>query len=345
MFTVSEKDIRPILRDYGIRAGDFTFRELERYRYEEEDPASRQVRLIVKADLGPGRSLVLRFRNEDDAPQEIIEAQSRFAALLHARGVETPKVYASGGFFARRYAIGGSDVVVTVEDFEDGEITLVDPKTAEETGELLARMHGIAEEADAHVPCEVLFDPLARNELFSFEAFDKHREKLLAIDSGLYHAVVRAHERLISVIRPFGDGPRYTVQGDISDCNLYRTRGGRLGVFDFNRCGDNLPYFDAVMQAIFEARLMDYPDGLNGRREEIILAAFLRGYHRVRPFTQAQKAAFPYLYALVSAFWLGDLKWNEDSLAHAVESGDDDAARAWMKEILRRASSLPPMPV
>ena len=344
MFTIEDKDIRTVLHDYGIQAEAFSFAELERYHYEKEDPESRQVRLIVKVSLRNDHSLVLRFKNEDDAPQEVMEAQSRFAALLHSHGIETPRVYASDGAYVRRYTINGFDVNVMVEDFEDGEIKTVDPKTAGETGALLAKMHGIAEEMDFHVHSDVLFDPLDRNDLFSFDAFDKHKDALLAIDSGLYRSVVHQHAWLVSQIRPFGNGPRYAVQGDISDCNLYRTKDGKLGIFDFNRCGDNHLFFDAVMQALFEARLMDYPDGLAGHQEEIILSSFLKGYQQIRPFSEEQKSVFPYLYALISAFWLDDMKWSQDSLTKTIESGDSGAAHEWMKEIYRRELYLLPMP-
>ena len=341
MFKVTETDIHQVLHDFGIQASSFTFEELERYHYEKDDPESRQVRLITKVNLQDDRALVLRFKNEDDAPREIIEAQSRFAALLRSHGIETPGIYASEGLYARRYLINGYDVIVTVENFEDGEIKTVDPITAGETGELLARMHNIAEETDAHVQNEVLFDPLAPNDLFDFDAFDKFKEKLLAIDSELYHAIVQKYEWLMSRISIFGNGIRYAVQGDISDCNLYRTRDGRLGVFDFNRCGDNNLFFDAVMQAVFEARLMDYPEDLAGHQEEVILSSFLKGYHHVRPFSGEQKSVFPHLYALISAFWCGDL----DHLTKAIKSGDCGAVHKCMEFIYRQEQTVLPMPV
>ena len=345
MFKVTDKDICQVLHDYGIQVKSFTFEELERYHYEKDDPKSRQVRLITKVILQDDRPLVLRFKNEDDAPQEIMEAQSHFAALLHSRGIETPMVYASEGFYTRHYLISGYDVIVTVENYEDGEIKTVDPITARETGQLLARMHNIAEEADAHVHSKVLFDPLAPNDLFDFDAFVKCEEKLLAIDSELYHAIVQKKEWLTYQIRYFENELRYAVQGDMSDCNLYRTQDGRLGVFDFNRCGDNNLFFDAVMQAVFEARLMDYPEELAEHQEEVILSSFLKGYHQVRPFTEEQKGVFSYLYALISAFWSGDIKWNEDSLTRAIESGDCSAVREWMEKIYKRELYLLPMPV
>ena len=178
-----------------------------------------------------------------------------------------------------------------------------------------------------------------------FETFTAHQDYLESVDPALYHEIVRQHARLLRDVRRLENEPSYAVQGDISDCNLYRCTGGAIGVFDFNRCGDNVLYYDAVMQAVFEARLMDYPAEIADRPEAVILPAFLKGYHRQRPFTDRQREVFPYLYALISAFWLGDLRWSEDSLFQAVQKEDTAAARRWMQEICRRTRALPSMPV
>lgn len=345
IFTIKITDIDRVLHDYGISTSCSSFTELERYHYEEDNPDSKEVRLIVRADLQNGQSLVLRFKNEDDAPQEIIEAQSRFAALLSDHGVETPEVYSSHGIYARRYIINGYDVVVTVENFVTGEIKLVDTETAWMTGELLGEMHNISEKENCHVQSEVLFDPLKRNELFSFETFAEYKEKLEEIDWQLFINIVEEHTRLVGHLMPFVNEPRYAVQGDVSDCNLYRTLSGKIGIFDYNRCGDNILYFDAVMQAVFEARLMDYPDELSENREMEILSSFLKGYHRIRPFTAEQKDAFPYFYALITAFWLSDINWYKKHLINGSESVGDAAVHEWMNQIYRRELYRLPMPL
>jgi hypothetical protein len=203
MFTITENDIQIVLLDYGIEGACTTFCELQRYHYEKDDPASKQVRLIIRAELDNGTTLVIRFKNEDDAPIEVIEAQSRFAGLLFAQGIETPKSYTSEGCYARRYLINGYDVIVTVESFVTGELKIVDVETAEATGRLLAEMHSIAEEADFHVKSDVLFDPLNRNDLFGFEDFDAHKDKLIAIDSTLYNCIVQEHAWLVQHLAPF----------------------------------------------------------------------------------------------------------------------------------------------
>jgi Ser/Thr protein kinase RdoA (MazF antagonist) len=201
-------------------------------------------------------------------------------------------------------------------------------------------MHNTAEANDFHVNCEVLFDPLAPNDLFFYESFEKKKERLLVIDSDLYYCIVKKHEELISHIAPLGREKRYAVQGDISDCNLYRTEDGRIGVFDFNRCGDNSLFFDAVMQAVFESRLMDYPEELDGHQEEIIFKSFLEGYQQIRSFTVEQKEAFPYLYALINAFWGIDMKWVDNKHTVTVDEADDVSVRQWMTDILERESTM-----
>jgi len=345
VFTVCESDIRVVLSDFGIETGPLLIQELQRSHYEKNDPTTREVRLIVKVDIGNGRSFVIRFKNETNAPIETIEAQSRFAALLYAQGIETPQNYLSNGSYARKYSINGYNVTATVEDFKAGELHIVDEETAEKTGELLARMHEIAERNDWHVKSPVLFDPLADNDLFSYDGFIKHEAYLRTVDEPLFIKIVREHSILDQAVRSFETEPRYAVQGDISDCNLYRTEDGRIGIFDFNWCGDNNLFYDAVMQAIFESTLMDYPEEMGENRERLILTAFLRGYRRIRPFTEEQNAVFPSLHALVSAFEYGDMVSKKQSLAKAVESRDPVATRQWMVTIYRREQVLLPMPI
>lgn len=197
MFTINVEDINSILQDFEIEIKCVSFSELQRYHYEKDDPSSKEVRLIIKAELEDSHLLVIRFKNESDAPIETIEAQSRFAALLKAHGIQTPNAYASKGFYARQYQINGYDVVVTVEDFVFGEIRLVDAEIAEKTGKLLARMHNIAEAEDFHVKSEVLFHPLKSNDLFDFESFAANKNKLMKNDEDLYCKICQEYEFLL----------------------------------------------------------------------------------------------------------------------------------------------------
>lgn len=341
MLTISNEKLTEILNDFNIHSEIVSISELQRSHYEENDPASKEVRLIVKVELENGNSVVVRFKNESDVTLEIVKAQSQFAKLLAEHRIETPALFSSNREYARIYAIGDYEVIVTVEAFVTGEIHMVTEEIAEKTGALLARTHNIAEAANFHVQNDILFDPLGPNDLFSFQNFQDKKEFMVSVDASLYKEIVEQYDRLLEKIRIFEKQPKYAVQGDISDCNLYQTPDGTVGIFDFNRCGDAVLYYDAVMQAVFEARLMDYPKEIDGRQESLILSAFLRGYHRERPFTDEQKDVFHCLYAVISAFWDSDIRYGSNSLWDAVEAQDEETVRQWMKKIHRRLNNFP----
>lgn len=341
MLTLNPGEITPILRDFGILSPAAALTELQRYDYTEGGP---DVRLILRADTEDGRRFVLRLRREPEVTRRLAEAQSRFARLLRDRGIETPRVLRSEGVFVREYRLKGYSVLANLEEYAPGELTLVDLPTAEETGALLARMHSIAEAENAHVDGPVLFDPLRRNDLFRFSLFTDLGGFLWETDEALYRGIIDRYYTLRGKLQVLDRAPRYAVQGDLSDCNLYRTAGGRLGVFDYNNCGDNGLFADTVMQAVFVARLMDYPEDLPDR-ESRILAAFLSGYRQERPFTKEERELWPSLYGLITAFWLGDLKWDPDSLEELVKAGDRETVHARMEGILGKLTELPEMPV
>ncbi len=230
--------------------------------------------------------------------------------------------------------------MVTVEQFAENEIKAVTPDIAEKTGELLAKMHDISEKNDLHVHNGVLFDPFSANELFDFEAFQSVGSAFDGDEKLLFDKIVQKYNAYMEILSPLKEQPGYAVQGDISDCNLYQTCSGEIGIFDFNRCGENHLFCDLVMQAVFEARLMEYPDDLGDDIEEKILASFFKGYGSVRNFSEEQQYWYPYLYAVIDSFWSADIKWNEDSLMNTVKNGDMEMARKWLETVWQRLNSL-----
>lgn len=344
MFKISIYDIEMILNDFGVPSKAVSFVELQRYNYEKYKPDSKEVRLIVKAELRNGQSVVVRFKNEFGESFDLIERQSQFAELLKENGIATPAIYKNDKHFAKWYAINGYDVIVTVEEFVEGELCCVDADTAEKIGRLLGKTHNIAEANNFHVENEVLFDPFENNDLFEVSAFLSHEKEFVSVEQSLYQSIVEKYNEYMDVLSPVRNEPRYAVQGDVSQNNLYQS-GTSLGVFDFNRCGDNNLYCDAVMQAVFVARLMDYPEGYNGRNEREILPAFLKGYNCERPFSDLKKRVFPYLYAIIDAFWSADIRWDEDSLLKLLEKGNSKEVCSRLEEILNRLSHLESMPL
>ncbi len=343
MLEISLCTIDAILKDYHVPSKAVSYTELQRYDSKEDGSESGEVRLIVKADLQNGSSVVVRLKNESDVSIELIERQSQFAALLKDSGIDTPILYKTGQNFAKWYWIDKYSVIVTVEEFVDGELSEIDDCLAKKAGELLAKTHNIAESNQFHVEYSVLFDPFTDNDLFAYTDFLSHAEEFLAIDQPLYENITEIYKEYMEVLSPLKSKPRYAVQGDFSDCNLYQTKEGHLGVFDFNRCGDNNLYCDAVMQAVFQARLMEYPKEYKDP-ESVILPAFLEGYNKERPFSEEQKRMYPYLYAIIHAFWSMDIKWKEDSLMKKLKRGDAKAVRGQLEAIRQTLLCLKPMP-
>lgn len=336
MFKVSRQDIETILQDYNIVGKIRNVSELQRYHYERNNPDSKEVRLIVKVDLEDAVSFVIRFKNEEDVSIELIESQSQFADALKRNGIITPTQYRTNGKFANWYTIGGYDVIVTLEQFVENEIKVVDGAIAQKTGELLAKTHMIAEQHDLHIDNPVLFNPFTHNDLFAYDAFMSLEPFLEGADKVLFDKIVEAYDTYMEVLSPLRKQPQYAVQGDISDCNLYLTNWGEVGIFDFNRSGDNILFCDAIMQAVFEARLMDYPQEKEADFEANILASFLDGYCSVRSFTKEEQQWYPYLYAIIDAFWSSDIRWNEDSLLNAHKAGNAEGVRRWLSTIWER---------
>lgn len=337
MFVATFADISRVLRDFGINSEIKSTSELERHDY---DPKSKEVRLIVKAGLMSGAPLVVRFKNEADVTLEAVESQSSFADMLRKNDIPTPLQYQSAGSFARWYNINGYDVIATVEQFAENEVKIVNAAVAEKTGGLLAKMHNISEKRNLHVSSEVIFNPFSANDLFDFQSFHSLEPDISEGNRTLFRRIVQTYHAYMEILDPLKKQPKYAVQGDISDCNLYQTPSGGIGIFDFNRCGDNNLFCDAVMQAIFEARLMDYADDAGDMIRPEILGSFLRGYHSVRNFSKAQQNWYPYLCAIIDAFWSSDIKWNEDSLTNAVKNEDMKNTQKWLETIWQRLIKL-----
>lgn len=340
MFTVSKSDVQTILEQFGIREKIVELEELLRYRYEAYDPGSREVRLIVKIGFLDRTPLVVKFKNEEGVTRELIQAQILFSQHLDDCGIPTARFYWAADSYVLHLCLNDYEVFVTVEDFCDGEIKLVDLDLAEQTGRLLGLSHNISERDNCHVPGPVLFDPFGENDLFSYERFAALQGAFTGEDGDRFDRITQAYERHMAALAPLRDRPRYAVQGDLSDCNLFRAPNGQVGMFDFNRCGDNILFCDAIMEGVFEARLMDYGQELTESYARAVFVRFLRGYDRVRPFTDLEISLMPHLCALIAGFWLMDLSYGENSLSNLVEAGQAAEASAALARMERRIDAV-----
>lgn len=342
MFAVDCAEVQNILLDYQLTSRVTGISELQRYDYKQEETCSGSVRLIIRIDLADEPPLVMRLKHEADVTADLVERQCQFAETLRKNGIATPKQFSAHGRFANLYHIGGYDVIITVEEFAAHQIEVVDEAIAEKTGALLAKTHMISEQTGSRIDHGVLFDPFAPNDLFDYEGFLSVGECLSGEDRRLFDKIVAQYDACMAALQPLRAYPRFAVQGDISDCNLYAADSGDIGVFDFNRAGDNILLCDAVMQAVFESRLMVYPDEREADFEEKILSAFWAGYGSVRKFSREEQQWIPDLYALIDSFWTPEIRWNEDSLLNARNAGEWNLVRKQLERIYHRLSKVQP---
>ena len=344
MLSIEIQNINPILEAYGVSIAE-SFEELQRYNYEDEGEDAKHVRLILKAKLSGGSAVVIRLKNESDVTLEMIEQQCRFANLLYENGIPTPRQYSCHGSFANLYTINGYELIVCVEDFAVGSITEVNAEIAEKTGALLARTHNISEQFNAHVEADVLFDPFKLNDLFTVPDFDKVIPPEDTELREVSQKIMSVYNEYMEKLSELKAEPSYAVQGDISDCNLYRTKEGQIGLYDFNNSGDCNLFCDAIMQAVFEARLMAYSEECKQNSEHIILLAFLKGYNSERPFSALQKRLMPYLYAIIDAFWntyTYSLWWEDYLQGEEAKKEDPAQIKNCVYGVLERISALKP---
>lgn len=336
MFTVDKKDVAKILVQFGVYGEVSGTEELLRYHYERDNPDSKEVRLILKVSFLDRAPMVVKFKNEDSVTQTMVQEQTAFSEHLASQGVPTARYYRSEEGYVLRRTINGYTILITAEDFQPGEIKTVNPSIAERTGRLLALTHNISERDRRHTGAPVLFDPFDRNDLFSFEIFEAFGPRFQGEDEVLFRRICRAYQEHMERLAPLRGRERYAVQGDISDCNLFLTPDGRVGMFDFNNCGDNILFCDAVMQGVFEARLMDYERTLTEAYSQELFDSFLAGYQSERPFSEEERAMVPHLCAIIAAFARIDLIYRADCLEKRIETGDREGVTAMLREIERR---------
>ncbi len=336
MFTVDKKDVAKILVQFGVYGEVSGTEELLRYHYERDDPDSKEVRLILKISFLDRAPMVVKFKNEEGVTQAMVQEQTAFSEHLASQGVLTARYYCSEEGYVLRRTVNGYTVLITAEDFQPGEIKTVNPSIAERTGRLLALAHNIAERDRCRVNAPVLFDPFNRNDLFSFEIFEAFGPRFQGEDEVLFRRICRAYQERMERLAPLRGRERYAVQGDISDCNLFLTPDGRVGMFDFNNCGDNILFCDAVMQGVFHARLMDYERTRTEAYSSELLNSFLAGYQSERPFSEEEQSMVPHLCAVIAAFARIHLIYRADCLKNRLASGDRAGVSEMLQEIEAR---------
>lgn len=327
-FCVNPSAVQDVLAAYGVLSPVIRLSELRRYRYQQSDPASREIRLILRVQTADGTDLVLKFLNEQAHPQMQVEAQSAFSEHLCACGMPVSPRRRAGGAYTACFSLSGFSVYTTLEDFMENELAVMDESRIVMLGSALAAMHSIAERDGCHLPGDTLFDPFSENDLFSFSAFDALCRTLPAAEKPLVREISARYRRRTAQLSPLRARARYAVQGDLSNNNLYFTADGRIGFFDFNNCADAVLLSDAVMEGMLAARLSDFEAPVDAAAAEHLFLRFLAGYAAIRPFSAEDRRLIAALYALCDAFWRFDIEYADSSLRAEIAAMECHAPMA-----------------
>ncbi len=343
MFSYSSACLSELLYSYGIYAPSLKAEELQRHDSDDEDG---QLRVIIKVTPDGFPPLIVKIKDNRDVSETVFESQCRFSEALAESGIPTSRILPVVG--ENRHVlttqIDSRPVFVTAEAFMENEVRSVDMETAVKMGTLLARSHNVSEERQCHVPNKVLFDPFEDNELFYALDFLSLGDRMTGENLYLHRKIALEYQRIMAELEPLHLRPRYAVQGDISDCNCFFTSDWEIGFFDFNNAGDNVLFCDAVMQGLFTARLMTYPQDRSFSDEDLV-NAFFRGYCSARPFTEEDKKFYPLLRAVIDAFWVDNIGWSRgngwapckpEALYAAVENEDPQAVQRRLEEIYNK---------
>lgn len=332
-FSIDEDTLRDVLAEYGIVDEITNTNELLRYHYQKYDRESKEIRLIVRVSFRDRTPVVTKFVNETEHPRSLIEEQSAFSEHLNKRGMAVARRYLCGDCYCMFRNICEIPVNVTVEDFVEGEIKLIDNDNIFKIGALLATSHCISEEDDCHVHGDTLFNVLMRNDLFSYDDFIELKSYFSGQELNVFHQIQQLYDQHMGVLQKLTEYKMYAIQGDISQGNLYTTTDGKIGMFDFNNCGDNYLLSDAILEGMFMARLMDYREPLTLELSNRLFRAFLNGYASVRPFTDVELDLIPFIYSITSAFWLFQVKYGNESLLKLLENEEYEAAARLLDSI------------
>lgn len=324
-FLPSISQLGDLVASFGIRQTPVAVEELLRYDCAVEELSEKQFRLILKLSFEDHKTLVMKFRGGGDERDRrfVIEAQTAFADLLYKNGIPSSQYYRCEPWFTHTFNWNGYHTVVTLEDFCESPIAVIDEDVSYKTGRLLAQMHTVSEENRCHVPNRVIMNVFGENDFFDFLEFEALGKKVNGEHLQMHSEICRIYAEKAEMLTPLKHSPAYAVQGDMSIDNIYRTDSGEIGVFDFNCSGDNILFCDAVMEAWYMAHNMDYAQALTDEFSDQLACAYLRGYHEMRPFTDAEKQMIPPLYAIATAF---DGRIT-DRLSQAIDEGRVDNIR------------------
>lgn len=289
---ISEDDLKNLLLSYDIG-------NLVRFEGIEQGVSNTNYHVFTDE----GRYILTLFEphrvHADDIPHFV-----NYAVVLEQNGVPAPATMPrkDGAFISELYARPAA--IYSFLQGEGGHAGMITPAICEKAGEVLAKMHKAAE----HIT------DTAKNH-FGQERWQEWLSSIGAdmneIDPAL-HDLTKDELLWIMDVLP-SDLPSGAIHADYFPDNVFFKDGDVTGVIDFHFvCHDSFAYDLAIA---VNAWCFDQDNEFSMDR----MQAMMLGYNRIRPLSQAERAALPVLLRAASLRFLlsrieEKLAWTADKM-------------------------------
>jgi Ser/Thr protein kinase RdoA (MazF antagonist) len=338
---ITSAAISSLLKQYGISE------KLSEYAIVQYFEQREKARLVVKAVLGNGFSLILKLTDDPDVTERVLEVHAAMTALYLDVGAKVPVRYrALDGIHHVRMALQGRTFLVTVEEFLNGtELDRVSSALMNELGGILGRMHAATERAGTrlgHGSGWSLFTGIEDDRVGQFDENLANFTDLVktlenvpdgsinrCLVEGVKHIYREKRDRLHSV---WDSLPAGAVHGDFAPNNMIvDDKGSLIGIVDFHVAGDEVYINDLMGEGVFLAYYIEHDGGEDEDTRDRYLRAFIGEYERYRPLSVLERSVANDLFSIYRPFRYQTVKAAE----RLASEGRYSELNEWLQEVKR----------
>lgn len=337
---ITHDEIKEALHCFGIHGTIMKTEILLKYRYSENNPASKEKRQIIRVDFAERSPIVIKYVSEEEHPNQLIEEQAIFSEKLRLHGIVTAKHYICEGKYCIKRWIDDFKLDVTAEDYLGEEVKVINETIAYKIGFLLGNMHVIAEKNDYHIKGETLFNISTKNDVTMFDKFLRLKEQMPEA-THLFAQIEHLYLKKLNRVKDkLATQKMYATQGDVSINNLVNSKD-YLGVFDFNNAGDCYLISDAILEGILIAQEMIDEEEFTEEKATALYDKYWSGYTEARELNSVEEEVKHDIYILAMAMWMTRIVYRENSLDSLIRAKKFKEAEILLENILVLLKSEP----
>lgn len=298
--------------------------------YEGTDEKGEKLKYIYRTFFSDTQPLIIKITKEKYTI-EVIEEQCDFSEKLRKKGIPIAKHYQAAG----KYCILCDGFHVTLEEDFGESLSKIDLNLSNKIGQLMGKMHKIAEDDALHLSTRTIFDFMKHNEVDGSERFYALINGY-SMDLEIIERINNQRKMTIEKIMKNWDAlPCFGCQGDFSLNNLALNSKKELCIFDFNIAGNAVLAADLVLEALLIAHEFESTD--QSSVEQLFLT-LVKGYQKIRPLSNLELETAAVLWAYSEAFWFTLIDYRDYSLGYALKNHDMEKVKRELNRISNELS-------